>query len=142
MVDVNTLHGQSRPIRHDEPGSSAPAQKYSSLWWCAVSSGWRFTPVVPPVVTDDESRLFTEHWDFRRISSARICYDEVALSNINLTTEWRQSDEKFIEILNQVREGSVSGAALDRLNEQVDEDFQAPDDWVTVSSRRKGVEQN
>src|SRR5699024_6132348 len=52
----------------------------------------------------------------------------------------RQSDEEFIEILNQVREGSVSGAALDRLNEQVDEDFQAPDDWVTVSSRRKGVD--
>ncbi|MDN6350682.1 MAG: hypothetical protein L0J69_03195, partial [Yaniella sp.] len=55
-------------------------------------------------------------------------------------TVWRQSDEEFIEILNQVREGSVSDAALDRLNEQVDKDFQAPDDWVTVSSRRKGVD--
>lgn len=94
---------------------------------------------LPPVVTDDESRLFTEHWDSPYFFSAH-CYDEVALSNINLTTVWRQSDEKFIEILNQVREGSVSGAALDRLNEQVDEDFQAPDDWVTVSSRRKGVD--
>lgn len=94
---------------------------------------------LPPVVTDDESRLFTEHWDSPYFFSAH-CYDEVALSNINLTTVWRQSDEEFIEILNQVREGSVSCAALDRLNEQVDEDFQAPDDWVTVSSRRKGVD--
>ena len=94
---------------------------------------------LPPVVTDDESRLFTEHWDFPYFFSAH-CYDEVSLSTINLTTVWRQSDEEFIEILNQVREGSVSGAALDRLNEQVDEEFQAPDDWVTVSSRRKGVD--
>src|SRR5690625_3138058 len=92
---------------------------------------------LPPVVTDDESRLFTEYWDSPYFFSAH-CYDEVALSNINLTTVWRQSDEEFIEILNQVREGSVSGAALDRLNERVDEDFQAPDAWVTVSSRRKG----
>lgn len=94
---------------------------------------------LPPVVTDDESRLFTEHWDSPYFFSAH-CYDEVALSNINLTTVWRQSDEEFIEILNQVREGSVSGAALARLNQQVDEDFQAPDDWVIVSSRRKGVD--
>ncbi|MGP5605631.1 AAA family ATPase [Corynebacterium casei] len=94
---------------------------------------------LPPVVTDDESRLFTEHWDSPYFFSAH-CYDEVALSNINLTTVWRQSDEEFIEILNQVREGSVSDAALDRLNKQVDKDFQAPDDWVTVSSRRKGVD--
>ena len=94
---------------------------------------------LPPVVTDDESRLFTEHWDSPYFFSAH-CYDEVSLSTINLTTVWRQTDEEFIEILNQVREGSVSGAALDRLNEQVDEDFQAPDDWVTVSSRRKGVD--
>ncbi|MGP5722539.1 AAA family ATPase [Corynebacterium casei] len=94
---------------------------------------------LPPVVTDDESRLFTEHWDSPYFFSAHF-YDEVALSNINLTTVWRQQDEEFIEILNQVREGSVSDAALDRLNEQVDKDFQAPDDWVTVSSRRKGVD--
>ncbi|MEY8578018.1 AAA family ATPase [Corynebacteriaceae bacterium 6-324] len=94
---------------------------------------------LPPVVTDDESRLFTEHWDSPYFFSAH-CYDKVALSNINLTTVWRQSDEEFIEILNQVREGSVSDTALDRLNKQVDKDFQAPDDWVTVSSRRKGVD--
>lgn len=94
---------------------------------------------LPPVVTDDESRLFTEYWDSPYFFSAH-CYDDVSLSNINLTTVWRQSDEEFIEILNQVREGSVSGAALDRLNQQVDEYFQAPDDWVTVSSRRKGVD--
>ncbi|NME90378.1 AAA family ATPase [Corynebacterium stationis] len=94
---------------------------------------------LPPVVTDDESRLFTEHWDSPYFFSAH-CYDDVALSNINLTTVWRQSDEEFIEILNQIREGSVSGAALDRLNQQVDADFQAPNDWVTVSSRRKGVD--
>ncbi|MGP5114327.1 AAA family ATPase [Corynebacterium casei] len=94
---------------------------------------------LPPVVTDDESRLFTEHWDSPYFFSAH-CYDDVALGNINLTTVWRQSDEEFIEILNQVREGSVSDSALNRLNEQVDEEFQAPDDWVTVSSRRKGVD--
>ncbi|MFH0412474.1 AAA family ATPase [Corynebacterium sp. L4756] len=94
---------------------------------------------LPPVVTEQESKIFTENWDSPYFFSAH-CYDQVALNSINLTTVWRQSDEEFIEILNQVREGSLSDAALSRLNQQVDSDFEAPNDWVTLASRRKGVD--
>lgn len=95
---------------------------------------------LPPVVTEREAELFNGHWDSPYFFSAH-CYDEVALTSINLTTVWRQTDEEFIEVLNQVREGSLSDAALDRLNQQVDPDFQVPDDWVTLASHRRTVEQ-
>lgn len=95
---------------------------------------------LPPVVTERETEFFNGHWDSPYFFSAH-CYDDVALSSINLTTVWRQTDEEFIEILNQVREGSLSGAALDRLNQQVDPTFQVPDDWVTLASHRRTVDQ-
>ncbi|MDN6350072.1 MAG: AAA family ATPase [Yaniella sp.] len=94
---------------------------------------------LPPVVTNDEAGIFHEHWDSPYFFSAH-CYDRVALTSINLTTVWRQSDEEFIEILNQVREGSLSDAALARLNAQVEADFEMPVDWVTLASKRNGVD--
>lgn len=94
---------------------------------------------LPPVVTEHEAKLFSEHWDSPYFFSAH-CYDDVPVTNINLTTVWRQTDEEFLEILNQVREGSVSQAALNRLNIQVEPNFDAPNDWVTLASRRKTVD--
>ncbi|WP_245533815.1 PIF1 family DEAD/DEAH box helicase [Corynebacterium lubricantis] len=94
---------------------------------------------LPPVVEDNEREIFTSRWKTPFFFSAN-CFDSLNLKNINLTKVWRQSDNEFIEILNQVREGSVGDAALEVLNDHVDADFHAPDDWVTLASRRKTVE--
>ncbi|MGO2864578.1 AAA family ATPase [Corynebacterium casei] len=95
---------------------------------------------LPPVVTDYEAKIFSENWNSPYFFSAH-CYDQVKLNSINLTTVWRQTDEEFIEILNQAREGSLSSAALNRLNAQVDASFDVPHDWVTLASRRVIVDQ-
>lgn len=94
---------------------------------------------LPPVVTDQEAQFFSSLWETPYFFSAH-CFKDVALKNINLTTVWRQTDEEFIEVLNQVREGSVGDPALSILNERVDPDFRAPNDWVTLASYRRTVE--
>lgn len=93
---------------------------------------------LPPVVEDSEREIFSTHWKSPFFFSAH-CFSSLHLQNINLTHVWRQSDSEFIEILNQVREGSVGQAALDVLNERVDPMFHAPDDWVTLASHKRTV---
>lgn len=92
---------------------------------------------LPPVVDEKEAELFNSHWVSPYFFSAH-CYPELDLHTVNLSKVWRQADNEFIEILNQVREGSIDDGALEILNQQVDENFVAPDDWVTVTSYRRG----
>lgn len=94
---------------------------------------------LPPVVTNHEAELFSSLWDTPYFFSAH-CFGDLALTNINLTTVWRQTDEEFIEVLNQVREGSVGDSALSVLNDRVDPHFRVPSDWVTLASHRRTVE--
>lgn len=94
---------------------------------------------LPPVITASETEFFETRWSSPYFFSAH-CYDSLGLASINLTTVWRQSDTTFLEVLNQVREGSVSDNALNLLNQHVDPSFDAPDDWVTLASRRSTVD--
>ena len=94
---------------------------------------------LPPVVTDQEAEIFSSMWETPYFFSAH-CFKDLTLTNINLTTVWRQTDDEFIEVLNQVREGSVGDPALAVLNDKVDSDFRAPNDWVTLASYRRTVD--
>ena len=94
---------------------------------------------LPPVIDPEEADLYYQHWQTPYFFSAR-CYQHIALTNIYLTTVWRQTDREFIEILNQAREGTLSSAAIDRLNTNVDTSFDVPNDWVTLASKTKGVD--
>ncbi|MDY5785403.1 AAA family ATPase [Corynebacterium sp.] len=91
-----------------------------------------------PVVTDAERSLFTTVWDSPYFFSAKV-HRRLNLKEINLTTVWRQNDEAFIEILNEVREGSVGEGARAVLNERVESGFVPPHDWVTLAAHNKRV---
>lgn len=93
---------------------------------------------LPPVVTPAERDLFTTFWDSPYYFSAKV-HDGLNIKHVNLTRIWRQSDSAFIEILNEVREGSVGEQSLQRLNQQVDSDFVAPNGWVTLAARNQRV---
>lgn len=93
---------------------------------------------LPPVVTDNEREIFETRWKSPYFFAAE-CYPELDLLSVNLTTVWRQRDTEFIEVLNQVREGSVDEHAMKILNACVDDSFEAPKDWVTLTSYRRTV---
>src|SRR5699024_2271224 len=71
-----------------------------------------------PVVTELEDKLFAEHW-YSPYFSSDLDYDGLRLGNINLTSLMRQTEEEFLILLNPVREGLVTPAALNRLNQQL-----------------------
>ena len=75
---------------------------------------------LPPVVPNEDMQLFTGHpWTSPYFFSSN-CYPLLDLYSIELTTIWRQKDDKFIELLNQVREGEISHDLLSQLNTCVD----------------------
>ncbi|MFP7706429.1 AAA family ATPase [Trueperella sp. LYQ141] len=93
---------------------------------------------LPPIVDYKEARVFESRWETPFFFSSHV-FRELHVQNIHLTTVWRQVDSQFLEILNQVREGNVGESALEVLNQRVDPNFQAPDGWVTLASRRNRV---
>lgn len=95
---------------------------------------------LPPVVTDNEREEFLDRWSTPYFFSAH-CYPSLELCQINLQTIWRQSDEEFVEILNQVREGQVSDEALAVLNSRVSATPRADEGFLTLTSRRRRVSQ-
>ena len=93
---------------------------------------------LPPVVTPNEAELFNSMWESPYFFSAQV-YTQLDLEEVNLTQVWRQADPTFIDLLNEVREGSVGEESLEILNRLVVPDFDAPDDWVTLTSRKSTV---
>lgn len=93
---------------------------------------------LPPVVTDAEIPLFQQKWESPYFFSAH-SYPNLELSDINLTTLWRQSDTTFIKILNEVREGNIGEESQDILNSRVDAEFDPPNDWVTLTARNNSA---
>lgn len=93
---------------------------------------------LPPVLTESERDAFLARWESPYFFAAE-SYDALDLVSIQLTHIWRQTDNEFIEILNQVREGSAGEEVLSLLNQQVDPNFEVPDDWVTLTATHRQV---
>lgn len=93
---------------------------------------------LPPVVTPNEAELFNSVWESPYFFSAQV-YTQLDLEEVTLTQVWRQADPTFIDLLNEVREGSVGEESLEILNQLVIPEFDAPDDWVTLTSRKSTV---
>ncbi|WP_315184516.1 AAA family ATPase [Corynebacterium durum] len=92
---------------------------------------------LPPVVPNEDMQLFTGHpWTSPYFFSSN-CYPLLDLYSIELTTIWRQKDDKFIELLNQVREGEISNDLLSQLNTCVDEKYPEENGWVILTPYRK-----
>lgn len=94
---------------------------------------------LPPVVVDSEVEIFRTTWETPYFFSAH-CYQSLDLAEISLTKVWRQSNTEFIDILNSIREGSLTDQAVDVLNSRVESGFTPPDDWVTLASYRRTVD--
>ncbi|WKD61280.1 ATP-dependent RecD-like DNA helicase [Corynebacterium ciconiae DSM 44920] len=93
---------------------------------------------LPPVVRDNEREDFLKHWDTPYFFSSEV-YARMQLEWITLNKVWRHSDATFVEILNQIREGSAGPRVLAALNTLVLRDEDDTDQWVTLSSYRRTV---
>jgi hypothetical protein len=76
-----------------------------------------------PVVKEDERTLLQEHYDTPYFFSSK-ALRETSFVSIELTQVFRQQDDRFISILNQVRENRLDQSALERLNQRYFPNFQ------------------
>ncbi|OGD12657.1 MAG: AAA family ATPase [Candidatus Aminicenantes bacterium RBG_13_62_12] len=92
---------------------------------------------LPPVVTSREKGLFSGPYETPYFFSARAFQDpRFAMEFVELEKIYRQSEEKFIRLLNAIRNRTVTDGDLARLNENCDPDFVPPEDelYITLTS--------
>ncbi len=78
---------------------------------------------LPPVVTSSEREIFAHHYKSPYFFSAHV-FPQISLEFIELEKIYRQRDDKFIQILNSIRNNSVADAEINTLNRRFDPKFE------------------
>ncbi|TAK31018.1 MAG: helicase [Saprospiraceae bacterium] len=90
---------------------------------------------LPPVVKQEEWDLLRQHYQTPYFFGS-IALQKTAPVTIELKHIYRQSDSRFIELLNKVRNNHLDTAVLDALNSRYRADFHPPeeDGYITLTS--------
>lgn len=94
-----------------------------------------------PVVTSDTRDIINKFYQNAFFFSANV-FREIKLVPIEFTKIYRQTDEKFISILNNIRNGKVESNELLQLNDRVNPAFnpQEEDMYITLATKRDNVD--
>ena len=79
-----------------------------------------------PVVKEDEWSLLRNHYDTAFFFSSK-ALQQTQYVSIELLHVFRQSDEKFIKLLNSVRDNKIDNSVIEALNARYDPDFSSDD---------------
>jgi len=82
---------------------------------------------LPPVVSSKEKDIFKTYYQTPYFFSAQF-FDSFDMELVELDHVYRQKDQDFIQILNAIRNNSVTDQELKVLNQRVDETFSPPVD--------------
>ena len=82
---------------------------------------------LPPVVQEDEWRMLSPYYKGIYFFNSKV-YEEIQPVHIELDKIFRQSDRAFIDILNEVRNNSLSQTSLERLNKLYQPQYENRDD--------------
>jgi len=90
---------------------------------------------LPPVVTGQEREIFRSRYQSPYFFSAE-AFTVLEMEFIELEKVYRQSDDEFIQLLNAIRNRTVTESDLEVLNRRVDPDFEPPpkDCCITLTS--------
>ena len=90
---------------------------------------------LPPVVRDEY--VLKQYYDSPFFFDS-YALKELPLITLELTTVYRQKDEKFLEILSEIRDGAVGDIDFDTLNERYLPDFEPKDEpYVYLTSHNR-----
>jgi ATP-dependent exoDNAse (exonuclease V) alpha subunit len=84
---------------------------------------------LPPVVTSKEKKFFTERYNSQYFFDADV-FKEVSFEFVELEKIYRQKDERFIKLLNEIRNNTVSEESLALLNSRVGIEPPSDSDYV------------
>jgi ATP-dependent exoDNAse (exonuclease V) alpha subunit len=80
---------------------------------------------LPPVVTRDEKHIFRDLYESPYFFSSQ-AFQNLEMDLIELEKIYRQKDDKFIRLLNSIRNFTCTDKDLQNLNQRLDPDFVAP----------------
>ena len=84
---------------------------------------------LPPVVTSKEKRAFSSLYPTPYFYSAK-AFDSLDMEFVELEKVYRQHDPRFIDLLNAIRNNSVTEEQLELLNQRCQPDFEpSPEDF-------------
>ena len=90
---------------------------------------------LPPVVKYNERKLFSSMYKSPYFFDAK-SFEALQMQFIELQKNYRQSDAKFIAVLNAIRSNSINEQHLDMINKRFDPDFTPPEGsrYVTLAT--------
>ncbi|HNM31278.1 MAG TPA: helix-turn-helix domain-containing protein [Chitinophagales bacterium] len=95
---------------------------------------------LPPVVKEEEWALLNDYYDTPFFFSAQVM-KESNFHNIEFSRIYRQSDEKFIRLLNKVRNNEMTEDDFDALNERYQPEIVTElEDFITLSTHNVKVD--
>ena len=87
---------------------------------------------LPPVVSSQEREIFNTHYKTPYFFSAHALRD-FPLERIELEKVYRQKDQKFVDLLNKIRNNSVDDADIKRLNSRYAKDASPAPDGFSIN---------
>ena len=97
---------------------------------------------LPPVVRDHEWQILRNHYTSTFFFDAKVLRSS-ALVKLELQQIYRQRDDHFIHILNNIRNNKCTAEDLEKLNSHYVDDFVAPknEQYITLTSHNKLADQ-
>jgi len=75
---------------------------------------------LPPVLTDNDKEEFNKKYSTPYFFSAKaLVRKDIKFKKFQLTKVFRQSDLRFVNLLNSIREGFITGNTINRINEKI-----------------------
>src|ERR1035437_3355217 len=93
---------------------------------------------LPPIVTDRESNLFNEHYESPFFFSAEVLKENPPLI-VELKKIYRQTEEKFIGLLNNIRHNSMAVDDYDLLHSRYIPQFNSADENIITLTTHNNV---
>lgn len=97
---------------------------------------------LPPVVKENEWQMLKEYYDTPYFFSST-ALKQSTYYTINLQTVYRQQDQSFIDILNNIRTCSLDQATFDTLNSRYNPNFVPPkgSDYIRLTTHNRQAQQ-
>ena len=94
-----------------------------------------------PVVTSDAKEILERFYPNAYFFSARV-FNEIKLVPIELKKVYRQTDKSFVEILDKIRNNTITNSDLKQLNSQYNPDYESDENVfsITLATRRDNVD--
>lgn len=96
---------------------------------------------IPPVVVGSERQIFKEFYDSEYFFDAKV-FQQLDVEYLELEKIYRQTDAQFINLLNKIRNKTITEEDIELLNQRVvDDDYQLPDDVIYLTTTNAMAEE-